>query len=588
MGYAGQISEIRFGQLGLMYDPAEQDIPQGAMIRADNVQYYNGIAEKAWQINDWIASNPQFENPEFTNEKPLLAHRYFPKPSIERHLVVTNIGNVYRYNNPLQRIPMTANPVNTGPVTLPPSPVQLSVNGLPVAVEGGAEIQGNPKKLFIFSGNTPLQVVYGDNTFYQNIALPAFDWINAGGAPSSPTGGSIYQSRLCAYGNLSNPHTLYISSATNQEDFQTPQTTAFVSVFPGEGDGIYASFVFKSRLFLFKRPYGVYYIETQNSPDPTMWYAQKISNSVGIASPKSYFEGAQDLFFMSSDGTIASFTAVLQLGDIYQGDLLANIGNQSIFRNIIRKQFLFNSFAKYLPQKKIGVFGFPSYKSLDKTCDSFVYIDFNTTTPKVSWHRYTTDTFTDCTFYKDELNQDEFLFAKNHYVNGVYDYGSLGTYYPIWNDSLPFRIQTPHSNLGVPSNKIFDFFELVYESSTAWPLAVDVYIDSKFTETFLVQPYFGEVLGPTIFGPDTPQYSNPEFELDSSEVSGRGSRPKQMKLHGRGQTISFVIRDGDVLTPPYDGLPNPDDDKGSVYTYKIVGIRVYYKVAGQDKKAQTS
>lgn len=574
MPYSGHIQEIRFGQLGLMYDPAQQDIPNGALIRADNVQYYNGVAERAWEVNDWMANTQTQSTPFWTNQKPTTLHRYFPLPSIERHLAITDDGLVWKYNNPFQRIQMTA---QSG------SPQPLSVNGLPMIVSGGSEIQGNPKKEFIFTGNSQVQVVYGDAITYQNISNPAADWAN-----SAPTGASVYQNRLCAYGNLSNPHMLYVSTATDQENF-TGANAAFISIFPGEGDALIASFVYKGRLFLFKRPYGVYYIETQGSPNPSNWYAAKISSSVGIASPRSYFEGANDLYFLSNDGTIASFTAAFSLGDIYQGDVLASLANASIFRNIIRKQYLYNSFARYLPSKKIGIFGFTSFVSPDGRPDSFVYIDFNTNTPRISWHRYHNQTFSDCTYYKDSWGQDQFLFADLNYINNVYDYGIPGAYYPIWNNTnLPFRVQTPHMNMGVNGNKLFDFFELNFESTNAWPLAVDIYVDSKYQDTFIVQPYYGAVLTPNIFGPSTPQYSNPEFVLDQDYLAGRGARVKMHKLNGRGQTISFVIRDGNVLAPPYDGAPLPDDDQGSMYPYRLVGIKVYYRVAGQDQKAQTS
>lgn len=577
MPYAGQIAEIKFGDYGLMYDLAQQNLPPNALIRADNVQFLNGMAEKADQVFPWMYGNPSYQTPQFVGEKPLAVHRYYPLPGIERHLVVTDTGNVYKYTTPFNRVLVAA----TGS-----APGTLSINNLPVIIEGGNEDQNQPKKLYICSGNSPVQVIEGDGVTRRNLATPAADW-----ASSYPTNGFIFRNRLILFGNLNDPHRLYISVGGNQEDFVNTGFST-ISVFSGEGDGLYTGFVYKGRPFLFKKPYGVYYL-IDSDPLPTGWYSQRISASVGIASTRAYFEGGDTLFFMSSDGTISSFDAALRLGDIYQADLLANLKTESIFRNVIRKQFLQNAFAKYLPQKKIGIFAFPSFKSSDGKADCFVYIDFNQQSPRVSWHRYTENTFTCASFYKDAYGDDQFLFGKLNYSGGVYQDGELGSYAPNYDVSVPFRLQTPHLDLGNSNNKLFDFVELDFESTTTWPLAVDVYIDSKYSQTVMIQPYFGAVLGESIFGPSTPAYSNPVFQLDESYLSGRGTRDKASRIGRRGKTISLVIRDGDVLTqtapipnPNYTG-PNPDDDSGSVYPYKITGFKIYYRVAGQDDKAQT-
>lgn len=578
MPYAGQINEIKFGDYGLMYDLAQQNLPPSAFIRADNVQFLNGMAEKADQITTWMNGNPSYSTPTFTGEKPIAAHRYFPLPGIERHIVVTDIGNVYKYTTPFNRTLVAA----TGA-----APATLSINNLPVIVEGGNEDQNQPKKIYILSGNSPIQVIEADGITRRNLATPALDW-----ATSYPTNGFIFRNRFCVYGNLNDPHRLYTSVGGDQEDFVSVGTST-ISVFSGEGDGLYASFVYKSRAYLWKKPYGVYYL-IDSDQDPANWYSQRISAGVGIASTRSYFEAGDDLFFMSNDGTIASFTAALRLGDIYQADLLSNLKTESIFRNVIRKQFLGNSFAKYLPQKKIGIFAFPSFKSADGKADSFVYIDFNQPTPRVSWHRYKENTFTCASYFKDSYGDDQFLFAKLNYTGGTFADAEMGTYSPNYNGTVPFRLQTPHLNCGNTNNKLFDFIELDFESTTTWPLAVDVYIDSKFSQTVTIQPYYGAVLGETLFGPLTPSYSNPVFALDESYLAGRGTRDKSAKIAGRGRTISLVIRDGDVLTqsgiPPAQTYsePNPDDDSGSLFPYKITGVKIYYRVAGQDDKKQTN
>lgn len=580
MPYTGQIAEIKFGDNGLMYDLAQQNIPPSALIRSENVQYLNGMIEKAEQINLWMEGGSQF-SPNFQiNERPLAVHRYFPQPGIERHIVVTDIGNVYKYNTPYQRVLVT--PILGAPST-------LSMNSVPMIVEGGNEDANQPRKLFIFTGNSPVQVIEGDAVTRRNMTSPALDW-----STSYPTNGFVFRNRLCAYGNLSDPHRLYISTGSNQEDF-TGSGNSTISIFPGEGDGLYGAFVFKGRAFLWKKPYGVYYL-VADDPSPSNWYSQRVSSNVGIASERAYFEAGDDLFFMSTDGTISSFTAAFRLGDIYQADLLANLKTESVFREIIRKQYLRNSFAKYLPQKKIGIFGFPSFKSPQGQCDSFVYIDFNQQTPRVSWHRYTDCAFSACSYYKDAYGDDQFLFTKLYFFQNEYQNAEMGAYNTIYRIETPFRIQTPHLDLGSPNNKLFDFFEVDFEPTSTYPLAVDVYIDSKYTQSFVFQPYYNAVLGELAPFIPVPQFSNPVFQLDYNYVDGRGTRDAAVRLGGRGKTISFVIRDGQVLDqqtgPPPEEIVtttiNPDTDQGYYYPIKLTGIKVYYRLAGQDAKKQTN
>jgi len=572
MAYDAQQKLIRFGQFGLMSDIASDNIPDGALIRCENAQFLNGIIEKADEITDWVYGNPDYTTPSFTGEKPVGNHRYFPFPKMERQCVVTDSGNVYKYTSPFFRVPVTP---ESG------SPATLSLSGNPVIVSGGNEVQGNSKKVFIFTGNSQVQVIEGDGTTRRNIANPAADW-----STSYPTYGLIFRGKLVAFGNISNPHGIYFSSTTDQEDFRaTTVGVLAMQVFPGEGEGIISAFVYKTKLFVFKKPYGVYVLN-DTDVDPTNWFFQKTSGSFGIASPLSFFEATDDMYILSNDATIISMSAALRIGDVYNADLLSGTKTATYFRSIVRNQYLGKSFACYLPKKKIGVFAFPSYKSKDGYCDSLIYVDFNGDIPRLSWHRYKDSEFTSCHYFKDSYGDDQFLFSKLNFNGSTYQDGVMATYFPAHSTDTPFRIQTPNSNLGVEGNKNFDGFELLYESTNNYPLAVDVYVDSKFSETFLVQPFYGQVLGPVIFAPGG-KFANPVFTLGSGYTAGRGTRPKWNSLHARGQTISFVIRDGNTIDPPYTGAPNADDDSGSIEPKKITGVRVYYSIAGQDQKSQS-
>jgi hypothetical protein len=582
MAYSGSQHVIKLGQIGLISDVASDAMPDGSLIRCENTQFLRGIAEKADEITDWVFGNPSYQTPQFTNEKPLGVHRYFPIPKTERQCVVTDAGNVYKFDSPFLRTLVTPDPLSID------TPSTLSLSGNPVIITGGNEVQGNPKKVFVFTGNSQVQVIEGDGAIRRNIKVPAADWTTPtdGKSVSYPTFGLIFRSKLFTFGNISNPHMVYGSDSTDQENFNaiTPGVLA-IPCFPGEGEGIVSAFIYKTKLFVFKKPYGIYGL-VDNDTDPNNWYFQKVSSSFGIASQMSFFEASDDFFVLSNDGTVMSMTAALRLGDIYSSNVLAAAYSAQFFRKTIRNQYLSNAFGCYLPKKKIGVFAFPSYTSIDGYCDSLIYIDLNGQSPRVSWHRYLNTSFTACNYFKDAYGDDQFLFSKLKFSSKVYTTGCLATYFPHYTANTPFRIQTSESNLGVEANKDFDGFELIFESTSVYPVAVDVYVDSKYSESFLIQPFYGGALGPALMTGG--KFANPIFTLDSSASSGRGTRPKWNSLHARGQTISFSIRDGNTINSPYTGPMNKDDGNGGTYPVRIAGIRVYYRVAGQDQKAQSS
>lgn len=574
MAYAGSQKVIRLGGLGLMTDMSQDALPPNSLIRCENVQFKHGIIERADEITDWMYGNPVYQTPDFINEKPLAVKRYFPEPRIERQIVVTSAGRVYKYLNGFTRIEITA--VNGAPEF-------LSIDNMPVIVTGGNQSQNDPKKVYIFTGNSPIQVIEGDGETRRNLTTPSPDWTT-----SFPTFGLIHRNSLVCFGNRSSPNQQYFSAPDDQENFNPISPGVIIqTIYPGESEGLISAFVFKGKLFSFKKPYGVYGL-VDDDIDRNNWYYQKTSGTFGIASPLSYFEGVDDIFIFSNDGSLVSMTAAFRLGDVYNSDLLAALKSSTAFYGLIRRQFLYNSFATYLPNQKLAVVAFPSYKSKDGYCDSLIYIDFSEQTPRVSWHHYESSQITAVDRYKDSYGDDKFLFCKLAYTGNNYTLGRLATYYPAYTDETPFRIQTPHLNFETEANKLYDGFELMFESTSVYPLAVDVYIDSKFSNTFLIQPYFGGVLGPAIFGSNVTKFSNYLFNLGKNYLLGRGTRPKYNSLKGRGQTISFVIRDGETVASTETGAANKEDFKGGIYPVKISGIRVYYRVAGQDAKAQNN
>lgn len=572
MAYNGNQKVIKFGAYGLTTDLSQDNIPSEALIRCQNVQFKNGTIERADEITDWMYGNPVYQTPDFEDEKPIAVKRYYPHPRIERQIVITDAGHVYKYTTGFTRVEVT--PTGTAPIT-------LSIDSMPVIVTGGNETDGDNKKVYIFTGNSPVQVIESDGVTRRNITTPSPDW-----ATSYPTFGLIFRDRLVAFGMKNASSTMQMTPADDQENFNPTATGSLIfNIFPGDNEGLISAFIYKGKLFAFKKPYGVYQL-VDDDVDPTNWYFQKTSSTFGIASALSFFEATDDVYIFSNDGALISMTAAFRLGNVYNADLLSALKNSVSFGQTVRKQYLSNSFGGYLPQQKIGVIAFPSYESKDGYNDSLIYIDFNEQNPRVSFHKYNDVEVTAVDKYKDAYGDDHFLFCKlNFDESKQYINGRLATYYPSYTPTTPFRIQTHNDNFQLEANKLYDGFELLFESTSAEPLAVDVYIDGKFSNTFLIQPYYGGVLGPRIFPENITKFSNFLFKLDKNFVNGRATRPKYNSLKGRGQTISFLIRDGNTVSYPYL-KPNPEDFEGSIYPVKIIGIRVYYRVAGQDQKSQ--
>lgn len=247
----------------------------------------------------------------------------------------------------------------------------LAANRFTVFVEGGG---GTTKKLFRFNGADAVGVT-SDGVTMAAIATPPADWAGA----NQPSFGVAHNSRLWGGGNANDPHRIYGSEVINHENFSPGSVwrasfdyaagnivlptiqnghrykvttdagssgasqpawptapgativdggltwtedgsdglrTVQLSVFPGEGTGLVGALSYKGRLFLFKSPRGIYWLD--DSPaDMTGWQLKRLTLSIGIASPKAILPIEDDFLIFTVDGALIPISAVSQqLGDV--------------------------------------------------------------------------------------------------------------------------------------------------------------------------------------------------------------------------------------------------------------------------------
>jgi len=243
MAYTGTKAKILLGEFGLLTDIAPDKVPPNALIKANNVCFFNGSVQKAPGTIKW--------NETALSAGIIAAHHWMPNINVERMIAVTSAGDIFRGNDR-----QFGSAANTTIASV------LSPNC--VFTEGGAETAGREKKLFFFTGGaTNPYVMEGDETAFAVISRPNTDWT----ATNRPKFGTVHRNRLWAFaGQIS-----YASDSGDHENFQTAALTE--PVYPGEGGELRGAAVFKGRLFAFKDG-GFTYLLNDQDTDENNWYWQ--------------------------------------------------------------------------------------------------------------------------------------------------------------------------------------------------------------------------------------------------------------------------------------------------------------------------
>lgn len=525
MGYSGQAAPIPLGLRGLRSDVSQDKITPDFLIRANNVSLADGRIRKELGSRQW-------------NDTVLaagVASAFDWNPSSIRQYIATLVkdGKTYILKDRETTVEVTAKTSS--------DPAEILIVGEPKFVQGGVEAAGSPKKLFLFSGGSQVQVISGVEETRSSISGPAADW-----ATSFPRFAILHRNRLYAFGNGNNPHQVYASSTTDHEDFTTGALT--FSVFPGDGDTLKSAVLYRGRLFLFKSPRGVYILEDSNDNDTT-WFFRKLSDSFGVASSNSALELLDDLLVGNSQASLTSLRAVQRFGDVEFADVLSSLLVEDVIRQEIDEGSVNKQTAIFYSKGKRAMY---TYRSSSGTQQDRI-LNFDITNPSSPKLSFTTKDQPNFLFLrKDKFgierpfygSEDGFIYEMEREDRNVAGIGYRGEF------------QTPHMDLSFINpgfrdlQKRFDRLEILFEQTGDWDLNVDVFIDGTFTETLAFSQTKGDHLG--------------SFLIGSDQLPSNAPRSAFQPLHGRGRRISFLCYN-----------ENFDEE------FSIVGMTLYFKTLGQ-------
>lgn len=569
--YKGQNILIPLGGGGLQTDVPQSRIAPSKLIEARNVTLVNGYCEKAPGSKRWNQINP-ITGDTYISAGIAAFSEYFPSSENQRVIVLGKDGKLYKFNSPFERIQLTA---ETG------SPSTLSLGKQPHIAIGGNEDIGKPKKVFVFPGLSQIQVISDDGTTHRNIQSPAVDW-----ATNYPSFGLVYRSRLWCFGNTNIPDFLYASEEANYENFVEPVSPTTTSpihfdVFAGEGDGISGAFVFKNRLFVCKRPTGLYQLNDDDI-NPVNWYFTKVNSDFGLSSSHGIAQIFDDVLLFNTQGSVTVLSAAFQFGDLESSDMFNSNLVERYFRQIISGYGIPKTQSLYYPDKKQIYFSIQT-KSSNKNnaivvMDMFgkeVQITLNDKDSPNYFGLIQDDSGIGRPYYCADDGNIYNLDGKNRaaqytvaglYVeNGYWDPGyvvdqSIGGY------AYNMVAQTPHLDFGFAEptlglkTKRFDFLELTFQPTGDWVVYADIFIDSELKETIEFNLLRDRPLAAII----PPVGVINGFLLDVDRLDSDIPKSVRKPLHGQGRTISVKLR-----------------SNGFSQDIKLQSLMVYFRVSDE-------
>ena len=287
--YQGVSARIMMGRRGLTGNKNPMSTDPTSLLQAEGVKYdseylskedgitlYNEIpisgAPRIMALFDWAAT---------FNTRYLIA--------------VTSDGRIMRDDG-----------TRTFPVTMKSG---LAANRITHIVGGGKEFATRDRKLFFFNGVDPVQVAEGLNPVTHNLASPPADWAGT----NQPTFAIHHNARIFAGGNANDPDRLYMCDHDNHEDFLTTGKVAQFAIYPGVGTRLVGGVSYAGRLFLFKEPRGVFWLD-DSSLNLTEWRIKKLSDGIGLASPWAIAPLEADVMFAAPTGQLYLLSSVEQGG----------------------------------------------------------------------------------------------------------------------------------------------------------------------------------------------------------------------------------------------------------------------------------
>lgn len=363
-------------------------------------------------------------------------------------------------------------------------------------VTGGSDAAApTTRKLFVFRANKNVTVVKGDVTNDVAIAAPAVDWNDS----HPPIVGVINGPRLFAAGNTNSPHTLYYSKNGDQEDFTTSSDSSTdpgtLSIFPGVGERIMGLCNYRGFVVVLKYPRGVFLVDARD-PDPLNWLTEQVTDTIGVApSPYCPLQLENDVIFMGSDGQFYLLSAVIGAAAQQNNLAVANLGmNLEIYEfllNAYQRDMLGSVTSVYQPFWQTATFAVTS-PGAEQNNTRLVF-DFTAMGRRGGAPRFSYSYRDKCASLALWRDPNDFILKPifGDYTGDIIELEQESR--TAWDGAAyPFRVQTPHSNLGelenldesigkfiqfANRNKAWETIEVEYLPFTAGTVQLTVFID---------------------------------------------------------------------------------------------------------------
>lgn len=536
-GFDGSVVEIAIGRAGLRTDDPNKYIGPTFITKALNCRYGDGVLEKERGSQIW--------NQTVLPGGVLDAIDYTATDAFRRLVATCSNGRVYKFQDAYSFAEVAAS--GTAPTT-------LSVTKGAFSVQGGHEESGNPRKLFIFTGNNSPQVIKGDAKVRTNISNGLPEWVGS----RNPIDGVIHRNILFTWNSVD--HTFWASSALDHEDFLTHPLP--YECYAGEGERIAGGFVFRGKLFAMKYPYGLY-ILNDDDIDTSNWFFSKLSDSFGGVASRSVLSILNDCFIRNNFGGVTSLSSTQQFGDVLSGDVFAQMKVQNYVRDNLTLNPDVPYHAVYYPGKKQAYFSFRSVTATQN--DQICLIDFKDPSAlKIAWN--TKDQPTCMFLMRDDYGREyPFVGSNNGFIYNI-DSENRWVGDSLGNIATPytFDVQTPYLDFGGDdpvvgeSLKQFERLEVVYLPMGDFSLSIDYFIDGKFVETLQYQMSLDK---------DGSELDTPTMTFDNGFLDAECEQVRQKKMNGLGRRASFRCYNADAG-----------------HDCKIVSLRVYFKVIDNAQK----
>lgn len=502
MPFQGEVAEIVPGTLGFTGSRSSARIKTGHLIQAKNVAYHGGVLQKE-------GGSVKYNATPITGAPAVLGGTdYWPDAGTQRMVVLLSDGTLMKDSG-----------AGTFPITLASGLTVTDV--VPVFVEGGQELAANDKKLFIFTGLNQCKVVTADGITAVDIANPPADWTTR-----RPVCGAIHENRLWG----ASRHTIYYSLPEDHEDFTTAGAGNML-VYPGVGDDIAAMMSFKGMLLVFKRPNGIYAIDTSDVTAAN-WRVNKINENIGVASPLAVTQIDDDVVFETRFGTLHLLSAVREFADVEGSSISATQDIDQFMRdNVSKGNMKFSQMVYYQDKREVHV-TLSTLNAASGDRDFRMVLDMND--PQVMRFRFS------------DKDQNRSIWMRRN-VSGVHRPvigDSSGTVWLLDDEGLTKDgvgynavFQTSQNDfseldpkLGTV-NKIGKFLEVVGDPRGNWLLNVEVYWDDVLKQSI---PFNLATVG-------TPLGT---FTLGTHALAGTRISRKRRRMVGSGKYLSLLGKNG--------------------------------------------